>query len=315
MSLVSLGQSTGDLTTLDTENEEEAVTEKEADTRKELEAVNNAIGNEEKENEMVEGEKECEEGKEMQNNLNLDLDFRLADDKMQSGIAEVTSPWHPLKAKFGQIGGNDDKGKDDMFEDAADVIRAEKDSEIKMKKSGSKKDEHQEEVLLTNNPDIRSAHKSMENPIESNDLLKSRDSPSRTSDSLNELDTQAGFEQIAEPVMKEETSKRPSTLEVGQRDEMTNVDLAPGDHAIGKPTLRQLAEMKEFDKSPSLEDTNSSLQEARLAAWLPSEDTRHLIEAVSRGLSVDSNYLTYPSVLLETSLVSFSLFFFTRSVW
>ncbi len=100
-----------------------------------------------------------------------------------------------------------------------------------------------------------------------------------------------------------EVTERPKTLHVPAEDGLLSVDLCPSENAIGKPTLRQLAEMKEFDTSPSLEDSKSILPEARFAAWQPSPETKLLIDAVKRGNVIDKTNLTYPSVLLDTSMV------------
>lgn len=314
LSLVSLGQSTGDLSSLDAENSENGGNEKggdenvEEEMKIESETVGENIISEdlltlkllEPGNEVTEVRDDIGESK-----MNLNLDLSLVSGEVQSGLKDAKSPWHPLKPEFGKTEANDEE-KEDEFQDASDVVQSEMESEVTKTKLGNKTqdDEIHDEVLFASNPDFPTKPESAVN------LSKPNVSGSET-DSVFNRELQTSFEEIPEPVIEDETFHRPSSLDVGEQEEMTDVDLTPGDHAIGKPTLRQLAEMKEFDKSPSLEDKNSSLPEIRLAAWLPSTQTKEIIESINRGVTIDKTFLTYPAVLLETSLVClFSLIYF-----
>ena len=329
MSLVSLGQSTGDLSSLDAESSEPTETVKGPGEDEGI--AKNAVTVGEMGTKLHESEttaqirEELLENSDDKNKSNLVLDLNLVSEATPDRALDATSPWHPLKPELNPV----DDGEEDeenLFQDASDVIQTESDSQIPKIKSGSKTqaDEIHEEVLLTAEPDSQSGlgldvnvqselasdanQQSGAKPNSSDDVLK------RKSDAVKEPEAQSSFEEITDTVIEEESFKRPSSLEVEQKTTMTSVDLSPGDHAIRKPTLRQLAEMQEFDKSPTLEDTNSALPEARLSAWLPSFETRQIIEAINRGMSAEKANLTYPSVLLETSLVClyFYISYFVR---
>lgn len=305
MSLVSLTQSTGDLSSLDESTEQ---TEGEKGPGEEGEMKKNIAEISEGKAPQIEHERNVETGVgyiENQSATKLVLDLNLAPAPPEEGLPGVASPWHPLKPVFDV----ENHEGNDLFLDASDTIQTGTDSHISESESTNKgqTDDMHKEDLLAGERDLQSGLKpniSLQSDVNQSISTNTNLIPNDSSDSLIKTENEKdNFEEIPDAVIEDKSSSRPSNLDLGQTASMISVDLAPVDNALGKPTLRQLAEMKEFDKSPSLEDTNSKLPESRLAAWLPSLETRHLIDAANRGVSADRTHLTNPSVLLETALV------------
>ena len=264
---------------------------------------------------------------------NLGLDLSRNADRLLLGKADATSPWHPLKDPFKSTlkKDSDEESEDNLFQDASDVIQS--DANLGLDSKGSENlvreislDDTTElglRVEVALNAELDSEVTSGRSPIKeivpvslesnSNPTMKpesvssSNAVPRYTEDPKvhSELQSNGNLEEIEEAKVGDigVVSERPQRLDVQSSDVMTHIDLSPGEHAIRKPTLRQLAEIKEFDKSPSLEDTKGALPEGVFAAWLPSLGTRQLLDVVNRGNAIDKSHLTYPSVLLETSLV------------
>ena len=315
MSLVSLGQSTGDLSSLDAETEaanqasnvlgEGATSEDRTEETGPMEV---------RENDVKEGEPQSEEGGNIRALINEE---KALPDRSASGLRleldienrpaeapEARSPWHPLKGPLKPAPGRDEN-EDDLFHDASDMMHSGPELETGLIKSSGHIETEATEVSLETPLNAVSNVNQVENaafPTGQATQGKGYGDTPKDSNQKSALPNESSFEEIPESSMDGNTTQRPSSL-VLQDENMTNVDLTPSEHAIGKPTLRQLAEMKEFDKSPSLEDTTSTLPEERLAAWLPSTETRRIIDAVTRGNSVDRARLTCPSVVLEASLV------------
>eukprot|EP00795_Rhopilema_esculentum_P007846 gene7846-13724_t len=314
MSLVSLGQSTGDLSSLDAEAEaadqssnvlgEGAVSEDRTEETGALEV---------RESDAKEGGPQPEEGGNIGALINeekaqpersasglrleLDIENRLPE------ASEARSPWHPLKDPLKPAPVHDEN-EDDLFHDASDLMHSGPELETGLLKSSGHIESEATEVSLETPLNAVSNINQVESAafptVQATQGKEYGDSP-KDSNQKSALQNESSFEEIPESSMDDTATQRPSSL-VLQDENMTNVDLTPSEHAIGKPTLRQLAEMKEFDKSPSLEDTKSTLPEERLAAWLPSTETRRIMDAVTRGNSVDRARLTCPSVVLEASL-------------
>jgi len=309
MSLVSLTQSTGDLSSLD-ESVDQVGLEKDLEVDETLEQsgmeIKDKVATKDKDKPIVDNGADLIENQ-ARENLVLDVGTRnnetgdgLSKDRFPQG--GLSSPWHPLKPDvIATVEGNQEE---DLFLDTSDLIQTKKDSRIPETKSGN--EIQTDETRLVKEGDLQSESSSSVNLQSDVDpsISVSMTNTSRISNekSVIKVETENSFEEIPETVVEESTSMRPSSLDVEEVNSINSADLSPHDFAVGKPTLRQLAEMKEFDRSPSLEDTNSALPEARLAAWLPSEETRLVIEAVNRGVSADRNQLANPSVLLETSL-------------
>ena len=308
MSLVSLTQSTGDLSSLD-DNTEQTEMEKglgeDGVMKKDIAEISEEVASQAEQEENVDTRVGFIEN---QSRSDLVLDLNLTPAPPQEGLPGAASPWHPLKPDFDV----ENHEENDLFLDASDTIQTGSDSRISKSEATikSQADDKQSEDLLPGVGDLQSGLKSNiilqsdVNPSISTNVMNTNLIPKDSSDSLIEAEAEKdNFEEIPDTVIEGKSSNRPSNLDLGQTASMTSVDLAPVDNALGKPTLRQLAEMKEFDKSPSLEDTNSKLPESRLAAWLPSQETKHFIDAINRGVTADRAHLTNPSVLLETALV------------
>ena len=334
MSLVSLGQSTGDLSTLDADQNNQIETGKGVENDSE---VRDSQGNKDGPSQLAQGIRDVKPGaegmdedvitQEGQNISNLGLDLSRNADRQQLEKTDATSPWHPLKDPFKSTSSkeSDDDSEDNLFQDASDVLQSTANlgldnkglenavREVSLDDTGEL--ESRVEVALNaelgseTNPDSSPSKEIVPMSLESNaDPVSSSNAiPRYTEDPTikSQLPSNGNLEEIEEakigdiPIVPE----RPHSLDVQFSDTMTHIDLSPGEHAIRKPTLRQLAEMKEFDKSPSLEDVKGALPEARCAAWLPSLETKQLLDGVNRGNVIEKSHLTYPSVLLETSLV------------
>ncbi len=316
MSLVSLGQSTGDLSSLDGEA---AVADQ---------GVQVTVGQQEP----------------VQSVVDIDeLSSGIPDeqgDKSPTVKEPSTSPdetealsWHPLQETNASLVTEkpDDEENEPIFQDASDVVVHETSTETKPNlltepievnisldndlvdnelTSGTTltNDVLSEETIGTENLtlDPTKDHKEqISGFVETQKINTVSELKSDKTTHYERPDSDGATPGFKEVLATDDTlfPERPATLNVPSDKGLSSVDLSPSEHAIGKPTLRQLAEMKEFDTSPSLEDSKSVLSEARLAAWQPSVETSHLIEATRRGNVIDKTHLTYPSVLLETSMV------------
>ena len=310
MSLVSLTQSTGDLSSLDESSEqlenEKALGEEGMVEKKTADISREGVPQQGDKEEINPGR----ENNEDKRGSDLSLDLKVTNDVQQDRLPGALSPWHPLKPDLNVSISS--REEDDLFLDASGTPNAEMQSQIPERNVQSQTHTdtmHKEELFVEEGnlqakqqPSDSSLHDAI--PSNSIDVMKINVAQSEPPDSSAKVETQNSvFEEISEAVVEVHTPGRPSNLDLEQDYSMTSVDLTTSDHELGKPTLRQLAEMKEFDKSPSLEDTNGVLPEERLAAWLPSVETRHVIDAVNRGVPADRNCLTFPSVLLETCLV------------
>ena len=340
MSLVSLGQSTGDLSTLDADQNSQMETGKGVENDSE---VRDSQGIKEGPSQLAQGYRDDKSGAEgMDEDLitqkgknvsNLGLDLIRNADRQQLGKTDAASPWHPLKDPFKSALSkeSDDDSEDNLFQDASDVLQSTANLGLDNKglenavREISLDDtaELESRVEVALNAELDSETNSDSSPskeivpvsLESDANPKVDSDPVSTSDAIprytenstikSQLPSNGNLEEIEEAKIGDIATvpERPHSLDVQFSDTMTHIDLSPGEHAIRKPTLRQLAEMKEFDKSPSLEDVKGALPEARFAAWLPSLETKQLLDAVNRGSMIEKSHLTYPSVLLETSLV------------
>ena len=310
MSLVSLTQSTGDLSSLDESNDQVGA-EKDLEVDETLEQIgvemSDKVATKHTDEPIVDNEADLFEN---QARDNLVLDVSIRNNQTGDGLSEdrlpqdgLPSPWHPLKPDVSVTVEN--RQEEDLFLDVSDTMQKTMDSPIPETRSGN--EIQTDETRLGKERDLQfesAPSVCLQSDAEPSSSV-SLTNANRISNekSVIKVETESSFEEIPETVVKENTSVRPSSLDVEEVSSIKSADLSPHDFTVGKPTLRQLAEMKEFDRSPSLEDTHSALPESRVAAWLPSEETKLLIEATNRGVSVDKSQLTNPSVLLENSLV------------
>lgn len=347
MSLVSLGQSTGDLSTLDADQNSQTEVVKGVENDSE---VRDSHGNKKGPGQLAQGIEDAVKpgaenmdddvtAQEGQNVSILGLDLSNADQLLEK--TDITSPWHPLKHPFKSTLNNesDDDSEDNPFQDASDVLQSSTNLGLDNKglenaiREISLDDtaELESRVEVALNAELDSETNSGKSPtkdimtvslesganpkVDSETISTFNVTPRHAEDPKIKSDVQSNgdLEEIEEAKIGDiaVVSERPPSLDVQFNDAMTHIDLSPGEHPIRKPTLRQLAEIKEFDKSPSLEDAKGALPEARFAAWLPSLETRQLLDDVNRGNAIEQSHLTYPSVLLETSLVMYLFVVFT----
>eukprot|EP00794_Sanderia_malayensis_P004779 gene4779-5406_t len=339
MSLVSLGQSTGDLSSLDGEAvnaAEQGIQVSGPENGQQGTAENSAIDNVAPVSEVCIGAPEVGET------------FKDEDDSGEMPTVDEPSniagddvgpiAWHPLQetASKGhsnvEVGDHADVDDEDEFQDAcehsSDVECSTEDVQVNINDSELDLGEVKPPspppginrlVDLVNGASENKPAKVSENHLPESSIVDTEqlsdpavDAPAIDDKNNSEFesalpgrnpdDGRSDFKELLVEPEGTVSPDRPENLSIAADNGLSKVDLSPSDHAIGKPTLRQLAEMKVFDTSPSLEEKKSVLSEARLTAWQPSLETRTLIEAVRRGNVIDKTRLTYPSVLLETSM-------------